>query len=746
MTEEEEIAEILQEYCSDPNYRDIPLYKPRYLKAELWRHQYQMIHWMLKAESNGPIVNDEGEVFYSRIGLQCSPTGIGKTAIALGVANYDVPEPAVTQFVQTTSLNTVILKKKNLPMVQSTIICTDQKILDSSWMNDANTFYDLNLFSVFRFETSNRVEDMINNNQNVLNLKNYIYNVSSYYQHITYLYNNGEMLYPQYITEVQKLGIEGINDYESFIAKKNKELEDLLDDLYFDIMYNMLSQNKVILVTRSNFSYFFKFFRRYRVARFFYDEPQGVVLTSQKLFRDLNADIRVAKMRSLGTRTVPYAEESPFGFIWLISATPTLVAENNDDHYFNSWLYKNDFILDNFVKSLGSDEYFFPEMIKQYVVTLPYSYCLESRPGYESLFNEYTLFTRRSIFASVLTGVFDSDFDFLLENNDIDAIALKLYANGTDLMSIVNAAIQKLNSEIDIRQSQIDNFRAGTADNKIAKARKELEQQRKIIDKINLKIEKLKGSNIVDVCRVCDEQINLIDQPNTPEDKTCLCHTSCLSLFHKGCITPYINSQCPVCGTNVTSLNVTPSYKDGNNLYNQMMLTSPQYNQSYEIDPNTLYNTKEEALMKALGPMKRMHNGREAFFQRQKVLLFVEFSKSDSTSFDRIVKICQQMGYNVMLPLKGIKVGDFSARFPRLGDAVVSQKSADINKDLEKYNISQRPVVWICRSIKDAAGLNFPMSDTLIMYSDFRHKVQIKGRVRRANRVIPCDIFTLKSG
>lgn len=746
-----DLEELLQEYATDPDYRNIPEMTPQHLKSHLMKHQKQMIYWMLKTEAAGPILNDKGEMFYSRIGLQCSPTGIGKTALALGVCCYDVGEPVINDVILTTSLNTILLKPKLLPVIQCTVICTDTKIIDNAWMRDLNLFYNQNL-SYYRFDTVGAFEASVKNTPEYLAKTTYVQQIGDFMYRWLQALRDGHVTQDQFEVALLPYGaIKDENDIIEHLTKLNEEITDFFDTLIVRELYRIMSSVKIFFVTIQSFFYLFKLFKHYRVARLMLDEIQGVTIINQKFFEDMEKDPRILKMRSLGLgKMKPYAEQSPFLFIWTISATAELINDNVGDHYFNAWIYKNDFLITDYSTNF-EDKRMFPEMTKQYVVKMPYSYCLESRPDLAFLFKEYKLKAKKSAVAAILTGVLGDEFDQLLENDDLEGIIAKLNNNGS-VNTLLQDAQRSLEKEIHKHEQRIAMYDQNTPKHVVTKSKEELGKEKKNLEDLKKKIDRFHGQHTAgtsEECPICLEDLQVVPSQGMDPRKVCVAHMSCMNIFHMGCIGDYMradnNAVCPNCRGELSEENLKPTYDvNGYNISQQVQVQDMQpKQQTFAIDTEKEYDNKSDALKAALGPMERITNGQSAWYRRQRVLLFLELKGEDNGKLDEIVKNCQDFGYNVMLPFKVGTKAAMASRFPVRNGCEVTQKGKDINTDQNTFMTNRGAVVWIFRSIKDAAGLNFPGADTLIMYSNFKHKVQIVGRVKRFTRVIPCDIFTI---
>jgi Fe-S cluster biosynthesis and repair protein YggX len=753
-----ELEGRMDEYASDPNYRNIPdNMRPPYLVRELRKYQYQDIHKACFAEAAPPITNEKGEVFYSRTGGIFESTGVGKTAIILGVANYDVPEPIFDDTVITTSLNLVSLKTQKLPMIQCTVICTSAKVLDNAWIRDIKLFYP-NL-PYYRFETIGIFEKEVKNSIEFQNREMQANQTKLYIGQIYNQYVNKQIKQEDFEVALSRFGdITTKEQIEEYNTKIIEDLEEFRNQLIENKLLQILNTHKVFFVTKDSFYFLFKLFDKYRISRFVFDEPQNTTLTKQELFEDMKKDPRIKKLRSaaIGLRTKVFAEASPFGFIWYVTATPQLILDNVDKHYFNGWVAKNDFLINDY--STNTEEMrMFPELVQQYIIKTPYSYCLESVPGFKQLRKDYKLKCKVRAETAILRGVLGDDIDQMLENDDYQGIVDKLGISGGSANSILEAAVQRLQIEIRKHEVKIQLLESQAA---IDKSIIELEEKKKNLDQLMKKIARFYGTHLngaaPEECLFCSEELQIVPTPGMNPDKVCCAHMSCMSVFHIGCIGAYMKTapvvSCPICRETLKFEDLKPTYdSNGNNLVNQVAIEDQKHmnkHEQYVIDTEKEYDSKMDALKAALGPMERINpnNGQSGWYNRQKVLLFIDLRSEDSTKLNEIIQLCQDSGFNIRLPFKVGTISTLETKYPTRNGCKVKQAgaAADINKDIDSFlDPSTGPWVWISRSIKDSAGLSFVSADTLIKYSPFKSHVQINGRLLRMNRVVPCDIFEL---
>lgn len=749
-----ELEDLMENYSTIPNYESIPTsIVPPYLTRNLWKHQLQAIYRALETEAAGPTVLENGEVVYSESGINCLPTGVGKTAIMLGIANFSVGERPIDKSIVSTSLNTIILNRAPRQNIDVTIICTKQRVINDAWIPDINKFYpSLPYYSFATIGTFKK--DAMSSQEYQL----YSQQVSTTKMTLSHYYN---ALRTNQITQAKfelDLSIYGdirneddIREYQNTLdAKLAEKLQEVINQRLISIM----SSVKVFLVSETSFYFLFDFFKNYTVSRLVLDEPQNTTYENQKFFKDYIKDERLKHLRSVGLgKMLPYSELSPCRFLWYVSATPQLIPANNDAHYFNSWVAKNDFVISDYATH-KEDERLFPELVQRYVIKFPYSYVLESRPDFASLINKYTLKARRGTQAAILRGVLGQEIDHMIENDDYEGIIDKISTGGST-NDILTMAVERLDLEIQKMAQKIAGYDPKTGQHIIDKSTAELEEKKKNLADLNKKIERYraKQDNRSEECPICYEILNIVPNRNDTPENRCICHINCMNIFHLHCIAKVIKSQnkvCPMCSAPLKEEDLRPTFDaKGNNIENQLSLES-QYKQHSKVkeikqieifDVNKIYDNKLEALKLCLGPMIR--NGQ--YYNRNKVLLFVDFKKDNSAQLVSIVRLCQDAGFNVRLPFVVGNKDVLAQKFPiRNGCRVEQGKAAkEIKKEIKEFETGRERFVWIFRSEKESAGLNFPFVDTSIEYSEFKSHKQIIGRSLRMNRELPVDLFRL---
>lgn len=747
------LEDLMEEYSTIPNYEDVPTNAivPAHLKVTLWPHQYQAMYLALKAEASPPVVNKDGEVFYSRSGIMCLGTGTGKTMIMLGISNFSVDEAAIDANIAATSLNIVKLNKAPRQNIDCTIICGTRKIIKDAWLSDIKKgyptleYYFFETVGTFKSDVEKSYE-MVSLNQRQTQIKQYI---GQYYNAL----KAGQIDQQAFEIAMSRFGdIRSEEDISAYYEKMNEEYEDALRQAVNNELIRIMRTIKIFFVTKDSFYFLFDFFRSYTVSRIILDEPQNTTLTKQELFREYIKNPRMKKLKSMG-KMVPYYEESPCRFLWYVSATPQEIANNVGNHYFNSWVSKNDFVIADYTSNL-EDGRLFPELVERYVIKFPYSYIIEkSRPDFKKYINRYNLKCSRAVQAVILRGVLGEEFDQMLENDDYEGVISKLGVGG-DVNTILESAVKRLTIEINKHVAKIANYDANTPQHVIDKSGEKLAEERLNLSNLQKKIARyrcVESSTINEECPICFEELHHIPKVGDEPGKRCICHMSCMNIFHIDCIKPVFMGQdkkCPMCRELLREKDLKLTYDpSGKSLQQQVQDEDLQsqrdlmQRRSNVIDVDKIYDSKNEALKSCLCPILR--DGQ--YINRMKILLFIEFKSEESTKCDEIVKLCQESGFNVRLPYKVGTKAVLAAKYPPINGKRVDQAGvADkIKVEIENFRDSHEPFVWIFRSGKDASGLSFPFVDTSIEYSTFKSHLQIIGRSLRLNRVVPVDLIRL---
>lgn len=727
----------MEEYTTDPNFRDIPTdIIPPTLERQLWKHQLQTIYKVLEAEGKPPIINNEGEVFYSRSGLIALSTGVGKTAAILGICNYDVEESRINSNISTSSLSVIKLNKKQRINIDVTIICASEAIINDAWIKDLNLYYPR--LGYYKFSG---IADFSRSVLNSYEYRQLVNDISQRKQNVENLFNSFET--GQLSQEEFEILISQV--YENFkdtdeknyiiqeIEKRREEsLKNLLHEKLFDILN--LENVKIFFISNSYFYFLIDFFKKCTVNRLIIDEPQDLVITNQDFFRDYVVDSRLKKVKKINQKIRPYCEESPARFIWYVSATPERIIDNNDNHYFNSWVSRNDYALIDYSNS-REDQRLFPELVNRYVIKFPYSYILESNPNLMNLIHEHIIEIKFNKENKILRGFLGEEIDEMLENNDIEGVKRKLNIN-SGIDNIFEMAKKRLEIEIFKHENKIRNYSEGTPEHIITQSREKLEEEKDNLRQLTFKIERYDRINQnQETCPICKDDLNVDD----PENR-CVCHAICMNGFHWKCIFDYIshlkksNRQvtCPMCRKEI--LKIEDELFDMKNFdENNKVLT--------KRDISGIDN-KMDALNICLGPMNR--GGR--LYERRKVLLFIQFSNDDNSTLVEIIKNCQLNGFNVRIPFNDGNKQKLLEKYPPINGCIVKNPGAksSINNEINSFKNTNDRWVWIFRSAKEASGLNFEFVDTSIEYSPFRSHKQIIGRSIRMNRTEELDLFILK--
>jgi len=736
-----ERADAMDEYSTIENYQDIPcdFAIPSYLTTPLWKHQYQAIYSMLKAESSSPIKSKSGEIFYSESGLLPMPTGTGKTRMILGLACFDVNPRPVKHNIAGSSLNFMMLKKKKRENINITIISTKSQIIDDAWLKDLQIsyphlpYYKFNTIGVFEKEATSSPEYNYQNN--------YLDQIIGFVGNSIYQLNNNQISQSDFemlMTQIQDEDIEDVEDAQRYVDEKNIIKKNLKENLIIDKIVSILKQHKILFITKDSFHFLFKVFKKYTVDRIIFDEPQDITITRQDEFRDYLPDERIKQLRSSGN-SVPFYEETPARFIWYVSATPYDIPKNIDNHYINGWINKNDYVINDYISN-DEDKRMFPELVSTYVVKFPLTYILEQKPELLQLVRKFRLKCKITPEGAIVHGVIDSDIDSFIENDDYNAAIKKMSPDGLS-NNILDAVTERINLDIRKMTKRIENYDHKTPKHTVAKSNDDLIKLNEKLHKVQNKINIYRGvANSNDECAICKEHIDVVPTQGLSPEKQCMVHMDCMNMYHMGCVKTQLetSNKCICCKSEMNQMNIKGSY-DQNGYNIQQQIQADQNEQSSQgISNDFFYSNKLNAIIESLKP--KQLNGYS--IPRRKILLFINFG-NESANLQNIVKMLQMSGFNVRLPFSSGTLAELENKFPTYnGYRVTQPKGAKgIRKEIETFNNSQEPFVWIFRNGKESMGMNFPFVDTSIQYSEYGR--QVTGRALRMDRVDPLDIITL---
>ena len=747
---EQSVADSMDEYSTIPDYENIPLDFVRipYLTTPLWRHQLQAIYCMLQAEAKGPIVSDTGEVFWATSGLLPMPTGTGKTKMMLGVANFPVDERPISHIISGTSLNLMMLKKKQRSNISTTVVCSKREIIQNAWIKDLRISYPS--LSYFEFETIGAFEKEVLRSPQYTQLSQYIDGVCSYLTHWVSQMKIGATSqgnFEMMMMQIRDQEITTVEEAEAYIAKKRGEKKNLQNQLITLKIVDILTRHKVVFITKDSFHFLFRVFKEYTIDRLVFDEPQDITLTRQDDFCDYLPDPRSKFLRSIG-RNVPFYEESPARFIWYVSATPYEIPNNIKGHYINGWIDRNDFVINDYISS-PENARLFPELVARYVIKFPLSYILEQRPELQSLVRKFKLKCKVRAETNIVRGLISSEIDTMLENDDYEAVMRKLSVSGT-ANNILDAAVERITFDINKLAVRISAYDPATPAHVITKSQDELKEMKANLVNLQRKVNLFRGNHMSGEdqdCPICFEKLHVVPQQGDAPENRCVAHMGCMNVFHIGCFRGAMAAkrECPTCREEITKKDDIRSTYDANGYTIQQQVYAEdahnaQVTHDYiDVSNDFVYENKLEAIKAALKP--KVING--YVVPRRKVLLFINFKSDSGTNIDEIVRLIQSCGFSVRLPFGGMKIEDLRQKYPPIGSATVWMKKANsaIQSEIAAFKTSTIPQVWIFRSGKESSGLNFPFVDTSIQYSDFGR--QVIGRALRMDRVDPLDLITL---
>lgn len=793
--------DALEEIVTVEDYENIPdnITSPYLRGTQLWRHQRQAARCMLDAEENSVIVDENGESYESDFGVLGLPTGTGKTATALTVAAYSVSERKNKFKILYSALNCIKLKKTERPNIDVTVICTNEDILSNAWEKDIRNLFGgyeisgVGALSVgntgmpyFKFTTMGKFEAEVKQSQEYTYFSNFVFSLKQMYgQWEIYLKAN-----PQYQAnfEVEMMkydkDISTLADLNKFITKKEKELATFYSKLYNYKLAQILSKVKVAFVTNNGFQILLDFFKEYTVSRLMFDEPQKLVLRNQSNFENYIEDHRyetirrhfqAAYGRAGSKQPTTFAEESPARFIWYVTATPHDIYKNVANHYINAWVARNDYMTKDFIKHDSPERRLLRKMVAKFVVRFPYSYIRPLvNPHLEGLCRKIVLKCKSRMESSILRGVLGPEVDQMLENDDLEGVLDKLSTGdgATDILTValnrVLLDIQKLNARI---QGYATNTPAHIIEESNKKLKSEIEKYNDLKKKIDIFRGTIKDEEVM-TCVICMDDVEhtfVKKEGESPEEAAArfgVVHCACMNPFHYACLHQWLDKQktCPTCRAEVVPDEIKPFNKKGvnNGSVEQQQnadltshtqrqkphLTTWVENENYmNFDTlKKLYDDKIDALKDALKPIMFTPYGstQPTFARRSKVLVFIEFAKQENPQQKQIIQTIQDAGFNVRLPFTLTKER-IAALYPPRNGCSISVPKKDIAKEIDAFKVDPTPTVWLFRSVKESAGLNFEFVDTIICYSKFGAYRQILGRALRLTRRTHFDFITLSA-
>lgn len=114
---------------------------------------------------------------------------------------------------------------------------------------------------------------------------------------------------------------------------------------------------------------------------------------------------------------------------------------------------------------------------------IPYTTILNIvNPNYHLLINNYVIASRKNATNNILEGIFDKEFDQLLENDDLSGIIDKLNLGGT-VDNVIEKAIEKIRMDIKAKTQQIANYKADAPKHIAEKSNRELESMKVNLEK-----------------------------------------------------------------------------------------------------------------------------------------------------------------------------------------------------------------------------------------------------------------------
>lgn len=438
--EQEDINEYSDTFYSVStidNYREVRSdIRPPRLMRDLFLHQYQSIAKCLEAEGAGPIVTENG-VFYSRIGVNANLPGSGKTAVMLGMAQYDVQESKIDGQIYSTPLMTIKRNSPERTFINTTIFLGNTGVI-GNWKSDCDKFYGMGQYYEFTTPAKMKKEmGKINYDLERLNKRK-------------------DELSKQKNAAKKQNNMEMARYYEDQEKQTKQQIDRIYEDQFITYVGSKMRQYRVIIISADSFALFFDIFKRIEVARVVIDELQVIGVKNQKDMKNYLMDNVLDFLLRPGKSKATFYREPPFArFMWIVTATPHLIDENEGPtHYFNNWIGRNAPFLRDYANSV-SGNYVLPEMIKRYIIKFPNSY-VNDIIGVSEFKEEYIFTVAKPPMIKAIYGVLGSEFDKMINNEDYESLMKKLDVSGSEY--IMSGAIRYLESKIEDIQEKMGTY------------------------------------------------------------------------------------------------------------------------------------------------------------------------------------------------------------------------------------------------------------------------------------------------
>lgn len=776
----ENSEEMFLETCTIDNYDELEeTFGEKYFKkeTELFEYQLKTTTYCIDAEKcNGvktKIYNPSTSILQgtgickSKIGALALSTGAGKCLISYNIATQDIEEQKEEFIYSSALMNVKMTPEKNRPILSFSVFVVP-KTLVNKWKEEAEKFLKSKYYKVIgkksEFQTeldncelpedfeitydtiegeeynciSKELKDLKKEKKS---LKNQIKNLEEDSQEYIIIDERIHLL------EKERIKLE----------KERLKLENFFKvPLYIK---NEMKKKKFLICSAESFYLLIPIFKCYRVERLFIDEPQAISITNQDTFRNNSFFECLDFLENPNSiARVPFRENSPALFIWLISATIHQITENEKAgktkkgpaKYFNMWIGRNCPMFRDYINSVKGN-YRMPEFTKRYVVKLPRSFVIKKMFGKKKMYKRINLKIKRPQLLFQVEGLFENQEQGVIVNliaND-DNEGLCAHFGIESLENLSDGMIEFFNKKIkDVQDKKnITKLVGEGLINYINNCNDKIEKYEEKIKRIRMKQEKLKPQDGEEetTCYICMCSVVILPEQKNKKDyidnnSSIIC-SNCGIVSHIQCthldMKTRKQNQCGYCKCNFEKNKPCFLVKSSNETYREVKETEIEnededLSELIPVRNSDVFNDKIEAFNYCL---EKSGN---------KILIFTNLSKGEGETLTKIVIRTIKAGYKVTLPR--LKTREelrriYGKRYEPSIKCIKTQ--TDTAEEVSEFRNSEENSAWILDSFTTSAGLDFEFVNSIICYSNFSSITQIIGRGLRMDRTIKFKVFVL---
>ncbi len=774
----ENSEEMFLETSTIDNYDELEeTFGEKYFKreTELFEYQSKTTTYCIEAEKcNGvktKIFNPSTNVLQgsgickSKIGALALSTGAGKCLISYNIATQEIEEQKEEFIYSSALMNVKMTPEKNRPVLSFSVFVVP-KTLINKWGEEAEKFLKSKYYKIigkkseFQAELDNceLPEDFEITSDTVEGEEyNYISEEINSSKKENKTLKNQRTKLDEYSREYIIID-EQIRVLQNKLKKLEKEREKL--ENFFKVPLYIKSEmrkKKFLICSAESFYLLMPIFKCYRVERLFIDEPQAISITNQDNFRNNSFFECLDFLENPNSSArVPFRENSPALFIWLISATIHQITENEKAgktkkgpvKYFNMWIGRNCPMFKDYINSVKGN-YRMPEFTKRYVVKLPRSFVIKKMFGKKKMYKRINLKIKRPQIAFQVEGLFEDQeqgvIANLIANDDDEGICAHFGIESLENLS--DGMIEHFKKKIeDVKDKKEKTKLVGEGlTNYINTCNDKIEKYEEKIGRIRMKQEKLKPRDGEEetTCYICMDSVNILQEQKNKNDyidnnsaiicSTCgiVSHIKCTHLDMK----TRKQKQCGYCKCNFEENKPCFLVKSSNESDREVKESEIENRGTEEIVPlkdSDVFDNKLEAFKYCLEK------------SGSKILIFTNLSKGESESLTNIVIQTIKAGYKVTLPRTKTREDLRRIYGKRYEPSIKCIKTqTDTATEVSEFRNTDENSAWILDSFATSAGLDFEFVNSIICYSNFSSMTQIIGRGLRMDRTIKFKVFVL---